>query len=143
MPTLSRSPKTAKSQQNKPLKPCAPKLSLDPRRFISGFSSAESLEETPRYIKRKEDLAKNGLVQVEDIDLYPPTLVIFKADTGTVVTSLILETAAGDRFLTFTFDMKEMSSVAENREEGTIKAKAAVEGSMKAILHMFENGKLN
>ncbi|QRV81027.1 hypothetical protein RhiJN_09042 [Ceratobasidium sp. AG-Ba] len=117
--------------------------SRDPRRFISGFSSAQVLEETPRYIKRKEALARNGLVQVEDLDLYPPTLVVFKADTGSVVTNVISKTAAGDRFLSFTFDMKEMSLVAENREEGIIKAKATVEGSMKAISEMFDNGELN
>ncbi|KAG8734727.1 hypothetical protein FRC11_003733 [Ceratobasidium sp. 423] len=116
--------------------------------FASRIASAEVLEENPKYIKRKTIL-KDGDEMMEDIDLYAPSLVTFKANTGLFITNLISENSDGDLFLTFTFSLPlpgiEPGSEAEvakkkELEEG---CKVPVAQTLKIMLEMFEEGKLN
>ncbi|CAE7187064.1 unnamed protein product [Rhizoctonia solani] len=120
----------------------------EPMAFVPAIASCNVLEENEKYIKRHVAL-NNGLEMTEDIDLYAPSLVTFKSNTGAFVTNLISESAEGDRFLTFTFFMPfpgiEAGSEAEasKRKEMEDICKGAVEQSLKTTLEMFEQGKLN
>ncbi|KAH7341796.1 hypothetical protein B0J17DRAFT_714965 [Rhizoctonia solani] len=119
-----------------------------PMAFVPAITSAEVLEENPNYIKRKAGL-KNGDEMTEDIDLYAPSLATFKSNTGQLVTNLISEDAEGNRFLTFTFYMPlpgiEPGSEAEATRKRDMEAgcKGAVAQSMKTMLEMFEQGRLD
>ncbi|CAE6371992.1 unnamed protein product [Rhizoctonia solani] len=112
------------------------------------ITSCEVLEENPKYIKRKVAL-KNGQTMTEDIDLYAPSLVTFKGDSGSFITNLISENAEGERFLTFTFFMPlpgiEPASDAEveKKKEMHEMSKGAVTQTLKVTLKMFEEGKLH
>jgi hypothetical protein len=46
----------------------------EPMRFVPVIVACEVLEETPTFIKRKAT-TKDGKVMIEDMDLYPPSLV--------------------------------------------------------------------
>ncbi|KAH7334707.1 hypothetical protein B0J17DRAFT_630697 [Rhizoctonia solani] len=119
-----------------------------PMPFVPMIASCEVLEERPNYIKRKVAL-KNGSQMTEDIDLYAPSLVTFKSDTGSFITNLISENAEGERFLTFTFFMPlpGIKSGSEDeiakRKEMEEMAKGAVVQSLKVTLEMFEKQELN
>lgn len=74
----------------------------------------------------------------------------FKADTGLYVTNLISETEDGTKLLTFTFSFPLPPGVELGTEAATAKAQemkaaaqGAVGGSLKTILEMFEEGRLN
>ncbi|CAE6365231.1 unnamed protein product [Rhizoctonia solani] len=116
--------------------------------FVSAVASCEVLEETPKYIKRKVAL-KTGLEMIEEIDLYAPSLVTFKSNTGVFITNLISENAEGERFLTFTFLFPlpgvELGSEAEATRKKEMKeaSKGTVAQTLKVTLEMFEEGKLN
>ncbi|QRW25313.1 mitogen activated protein kinase [Rhizoctonia solani] len=69
----------------------------EPMAFVPVIASCEVLEENSKYIKRKVAL-KTGLEMTEDIDLYAPSLITFKSNTGAFVTNLISENAEGERF---------------------------------------------
>ncbi|KAG9095649.1 hypothetical protein FS749_010037 [Ceratobasidium sp. UAMH 11750] len=121
----------------------------EPMKFVPTIVACEVLEETPTFIKRKAT-TKDGKVMVEDMDLYAPTLVTFKADIGSYVTNLISEDAEGNMLLTFTFSFPIPGHLKAGSEEETAwkkevfgAAKGAVGGSLKATLEMFEAGKLN
>ncbi|KAF8756423.1 CMGC MAPK ERK protein kinase [Rhizoctonia solani] len=120
----------------------------EPMAFVPVIASCEVLEENSKYIKRKVAL-KTGLEMTEDIDLYAPSLITFKSNTGAFVTNLISENAEGERFLTFTFLMPlpgvEPGSEAEATRKKEMKeaSKGAVAQSLKVTLEMFEEGKLN
>ncbi|CAE6470924.1 unnamed protein product [Rhizoctonia solani] len=119
-----------------------------PMPFVPVIASCEVLEDKPNYIKRKVAL-KNGSQMTEDIDLYAPSLVTFKSDTGSFITNLISENAEGERFLTFTFFMpfpgveagSEEEAVKRKEMEGA--AKGAVLQSLKVTLEMFEKKELD
>ncbi|CEL52603.1 hypothetical protein RSOLAG1IB_05808 [Rhizoctonia solani AG-1 IB] len=119
----------------------------EPMSFVPVIASCNVLEENPKYIKRKVAL-KTGLEMTEDVDLYAPSLVTFKSNTGAFVTNLISENAEGERFLTFTFSMPlpgvEPGSEAEatRKKEMVEASKGAVTQSLKVTLEMFEQGKL-
>ncbi|CAE6473100.1 unnamed protein product [Rhizoctonia solani] len=115
-----------------------------PMAFVPIIASCEVLEENSKYIKRKV-VMKNGAEMTEDIDLYAPTLVTFKSNTGVFVTNLISENAEGERFLTFTFTMPLQGNKPEAEEKKEMEGmfKGAVTQSLKATLEMFEEGKLN
>ncbi|KAF8706762.1 protein kinase superfamily, partial [Rhizoctonia solani] len=120
----------------------------EPMAFVPVIASCEVLEENSKYIKRKVAL-KTGLEMTEDIDLYAPSLITFKSNTGAFVTNLISENAEGERFLTFTFLMPlpgvEPGSEAEATRKKEMKeaSKGAVAQSLKVTLDMFGEGKLN
>ncbi|CAE6412377.1 unnamed protein product [Rhizoctonia solani] len=120
----------------------------EPMAFVPVIASCEVLEENTTYIKRHVAL-KTGVEMIEDIDLYAPSLVTFKSNTGTFITNLISENAEGERFLTFTFFVPlpgiEAGSEAEEvrRKEMAEASKGAVAQSLKVTLEMFEEGKLN
>ncbi|CAE6418148.1 hypothetical protein ACGC1H_005110 [Rhizoctonia solani] len=119
-----------------------------PMPFIPVIASCEVLEENAKYIKRRVAL-KSGVEMTEDIDLYAPSLVTFKSNTGTFVTNLISENAEGERFLTFTFSMPLPGVEAGSEAEATKKkemegaCRGAVAQSLNVTLEMFEEGKLN
>ncbi|CAE6445831.1 unnamed protein product [Rhizoctonia solani] len=119
-----------------------------PMSFVPAIAAAEVLEQNSGYIKRHTTL-KNGAQMLEDIHLYAPSLVTFKANTGQLVTNLISENAQGELLLTFTFyipvpDVVSGSKVAEAKLQELEEAgKGAVLQSMKTILAMLEEGKLN
>ncbi|EUC64825.1 kinase domain protein [Rhizoctonia solani AG-3 Rhs1AP] len=119
-----------------------------PMAFVPAIASAEVLEENPTYIKRKTGM-KSGVEMIEDINLYAPSSATFKSDTGQLVTNLISENAEGARFLTFTFYMPfpdvEPGSEAEVTKKRKMEGacKGAVAQSLKAMLEMFEEGRLN
>ncbi|CAE6335315.1 hypothetical protein BN14_10160 [Rhizoctonia solani AG-1 IB] len=111
-------------------------------------ASCEVLEESSKYIKRKVVL-NNGDRMTEDIDLYAPSLVTFKGDSGSFITNLISENAKGERLLTFTFSIPipgvEPGSNAEDEKMKEMHElfTGAVTQTMKVILKRFEEGKLN
>ncbi|KAG9094968.1 hypothetical protein FRC06_010294 [Ceratobasidium sp. 370] len=122
-----------------------------PVKFIPAFASCEVFEETPTFIKRKV-ITKSGKTMLEDIDLYAPSWVTFKADNGQSVTNLISETSTGALLLTFTFSVPNLSGEipGEKDESESVKqgkfreiAKEAVHNSMRVILEMVVEGKLN
>ncbi|KAF8608232.1 hypothetical protein BDV93DRAFT_603086 [Ceratobasidium sp. AG-I] len=124
----------------------------DPLKFVPLFVACEVLEETPTYIKRKATTT-TGEVLTEDIDLYKPSLVSFKADNGSFVSNLISETSDGSLLLTFNFAFA-WSYVLQGAEPGTEAAttkeqelKVACQGvvgiSLKTTMDMFESGALN
>ncbi|KAG8742317.1 hypothetical protein FRC10_001676 [Ceratobasidium sp. 414] len=121
----------------------------EPMKFVPVIVGCEVLEETPIFIKRKATMS-DGKVMAEDIDLYAPTLVTFKADTGAYVTNLISENAEGNLLLTFTFSFPVPGHLKAGSEGETVwkkgvfeMAKGAVGNSLKTTLEMFEAGKLN
>ncbi|KAG9100970.1 hypothetical protein FRC06_003485 [Ceratobasidium sp. 370] len=121
----------------------------EPMKFIPVIVACEVLEETPTFMKRKATTS-DGKVMVEDMDLYAPTLVTFKSDTGSYITNLISENAEGNMLLTFTFSFPVPGHLKAGSEEETAwkrasfeMAKGAVSGSLKTTLEMFEAGKLN
>ncbi|KAG8699527.1 hypothetical protein FRC09_006570 [Ceratobasidium sp. 395] len=123
--------------------------SREPMKFVPAIVACEVLEETPTFIKRKAT-TKDSRVMVEDIDLYQPTLVTFKADTGSYVTNLISENAEGIMLLTFTFSFPIPPHIQPGSEEETTWKRGmfegsanAVNGSVKQTLELFEAGKLN
>ncbi|CAE6434153.1 hypothetical protein BN14_09538 [Rhizoctonia solani AG-1 IB] len=119
-----------------------------PMTFVPAIAAAEVLEQNSGYIKRDTTL-KTGDKFLEDIHLYAPSLVTFKANTGQLVTNLISENAQGELLLTFTFhipipDVEPGSNDAQSKlKDMENNAKGAVLQSMKTILTMFEEGKLN
>ncbi|CAE6527962.1 unnamed protein product [Rhizoctonia solani] len=119
-----------------------------PMAFVPAIASVEVLEENPTYIKRKIGL-KNGDEVTEDIDLYAPTLATFKADKGQYITNLISENPEGDLCLTFTFSLPlpgvEPGSEAEAAKKKELEEsfKVPVTLTLKIMLEMFEEGKLN
>ncbi|GAB1527988.1 kinase domain protein [Rhizoctonia solani] len=119
-----------------------------PMSFVPAIAAAEVLEQNAEYIKRKTTM-KTGVQMLEDIHLYAPSLVTFKADNGQLVTNLISENAQGELLMTFTFhipfpDTKSGSEAAEAKlKEMKELAKGAVLQSMKTTLAMSQEGKFN
>ncbi|CAE6526711.1 unnamed protein product [Rhizoctonia solani] len=119
-----------------------------PMAFVPAITSSEVLEDSPTFIKRKVGM-RSGVEMTDEIDLYAPTLAVFRGSTGQVVTNLISENAQNERLLTFTFYIPfpeiEPGSEAEAANERDMKeaVKLTMAQSMKTILQMFEEGKLN
>ncbi|KAJ1306012.1 hypothetical protein OPQ81_010727 [Rhizoctonia solani] len=140
-------PRDSKISQAQAFKALRHKV-VEPMPFVPVIASCDVLEESPTYIKRKVAL-KTGLEMTEDVDLYAPSIVTFKSNTGAFITNLISENAEGTLLLTFTFSMPlpgiEPGSEAEEsrKKEMEEASKGAVAQSLKATLQMFEEGKLN
>ncbi|KAF8608235.1 DUF1857-domain-containing protein [Ceratobasidium sp. AG-I] len=118
-----------------------------PMRFLPMIIDCDVLDETPTTMKRKATM-KSGASMVEDIDFYTPSLVTFKGEEGNLVTNLISETEDGSMLLTFTFSFKvdennKIPALGRTGEEMKQGAGTAVGGTMKAILELLEEGKLN
>ncbi|KAF8608234.1 hypothetical protein BDV93DRAFT_603088 [Ceratobasidium sp. AG-I] len=118
-----------------------------PTRFIPMITGCEVLDETPNTLKRKVT-TKSGASTIENIEYYGPSLVLFKGEEGNLITNLISVVEGGSLLLTFTFSLKlgEDGNVlgfgrpAEEMKQG---ANGAVEGTMKTLLELLEEGKLN
>ncbi|KAF8607468.1 hypothetical protein BDV93DRAFT_542366 [Ceratobasidium sp. AG-I] len=112
-----------------------------PLRFIPMFAKCEVLEETSTTLKRKATL-KSGASTTESIAFYPPSLVTFTGEEGNLITNLISETEDGSMLLTSTFSLKVpmLGNTVEEVKQG---ARVAVEGTLKGLLELLEEGKLN
>ncbi|KAG8695353.1 hypothetical protein FRC11_001542 [Ceratobasidium sp. 423] len=120
----------------------------EPMKFVPVIVGCEVLEETPTYFKRKITL-NTGIDVIEEGDIYAPSLVTFKGDSGTYITNILSEDVNGDLYLTFTFAMPIRSPIAGSEEEIAEKkwvrdlASGAAEKSLKSIFEMFDEGLLS
>ncbi|KAF8668029.1 hypothetical protein RHS04_09166 [Rhizoctonia solani] len=119
-----------------------------PMSFVPSIAAAEILEQSSEFIKRNTTM-KTGAQVVEEIHLYAPSLVTFKADNGQFVTNVISENTQGELLMTFTFHMpipgvEPGSEAAEEKlKELKQRTQEGVSQSMKTTLVMLEEGKLN
>ena len=72
----------------------------------------------------------------------------FKGDEGNLITNLISETEDGSLLLTSTFSFRldengNVPAFGWAKEDIKQGARLAVEGTMKGLLELFEEGKLN
>ncbi|QRV80915.1 kinase domain protein [Ceratobasidium sp. AG-Ba] len=115
----------------------------EPTKFVGAFSACEVLEETPTYIKRRVTTTA-GRVEVEEIDLYAPTMAVFKGEEGkSIITNIVSEAEDGSLFLTLTFEVKDGAWFAKGLEHALALAKAGTHKSVEVTLEMLEKGELN
>ncbi|KAG8791016.1 hypothetical protein FRC12_010360 [Ceratobasidium sp. 428] len=120
----------------------------DPSKFVPAIVGCEVLEETPTSIKSIVT-AKNGTIIQEEVTFYPPCMVMYRGDNGSMIMNSIAEDKEGRLSLTYSFSWPVLQNLAPGSEAEITKkqewygiGKQAVEESISTTLKMFEAGKL-